>query len=242
MMKPAQTIIGALQMKSRYALMAVALFLVACKKAPATHADTMTGAPVSAAAGSDPDKVVAGGTIPAGYIGRTDHNAPVSGAKYTTSGDGWEVTTGPAHILYSAKNQASGNFTASATFEQLEAPSHPEAYGIFIGGMHLDQNNIAYTYFEVRGTGELLVKLRDGVSTRDIVPWTASADVPKQDASGKAKYTLSATVTNDAIKFSVNGKQVASVSKAGLPTDGVVGLRVNHNLHVKVSPVTITTP
>jgi hypothetical protein len=167
---------------------------------------------------------------------------PVSGAKYTPSGDGWEVTTGPAHILYAAKNQASGNYTASATFEQLEAPAHPEAYGIFIGGMHLDQNNIAYTYFEVRGTGELLVKLRDGVSTRDIVPWTASPDVPKQDASGKATYTLSATVTNDAIKFSVNGKQVASVAKTGLPTDGVVGVRVNHNLHVKVSPVTIKTP
>ena len=229
-------------MKLRYALMAVALILVGCKKGPEKHADMMTGAPVSNAAGSDPDKVVEGGTIPAGYIGRTDHDAPVSGAKYTTSGDGWEVKTGPAHILYSTKSQASGNYTASATFEQLEAPAHPEAYGIFIGGMHLDQNNIAYTYFEVRGTGELLVKLRDGVSTRDIVPWTASADVPKQDASGKATYTLSATVTNDAIKFSVNGKQVASVSKVGLPTDGVVGLRVNHNLHVKISPVTITTP
>jgi hypothetical protein len=108
--------------------------------------------------------------------------------------------------------------------------------------MHLDAPNIAYTYFEVRGTGELLVKLRDGVSTRDIVPWTASPDVPKQDASGKATYTLAATVTNDAIKFSVNGKQVASVSKVGLPTDGIVGVRVNHNLHVKISPVTIKTP
>lgn len=229
-------------MKSRYALAAAAFLAAACSKPAATPADTTRGAAPSPAAGADSDKNVAGGTIPAGYVGRTDRNAPVSGAKYTSSGDGWEVTTGPAHILYSTKNQASGNYTASATFEQLEAPAHPEAYGIFIGGMHLDQNNIAYTYFEVRGTGELLVKLRDGISTRDIVPWTASADVPKQDASGKASYTLSATVTNDAIKFSVNGKQVASVSKAGLPTDGVVGVRVNHNLHVKVSPVTIKTP
>jgi hypothetical protein len=40
----------------------------------------------------------------------------------------------------------------------------------------------------------------------------------------------------------VNGKQVASVSKVGLPTDGIVGVRVNHNLHVKISPVTIKTP
>ena len=228
-------------MRSLYVIAAGALVLAACSKPAATTADT-TKAAAAPAAGADSDKVVEGGTIPAGYIGRTDRNAPVSGAKYTPSGDGWELTTGPAHILYSATNQASGNYTASATFEQLETPAHPEAYGIFIGGMHLDQNNIAYTYFEVRGTGELLVKLRDGVSTRDIIPWTANPDVPKQDASGKATYALSATVTNDAIKFSVNGKQVASVGKTGLPTDGVVGVRVNHNLHVKVSPVTVKTP
>src|SRR4051812_30864372 len=159
-------------MKSFYLIGVGALVLSACSKPAATSSDT-TKAPATSVAGADPDKVVEGGTIPAGYIGRTDRaNTPVSGAKYTPSGDGWEVTTGPAHILYSTKNQASGNYTASATFEQLEAPAHPEAYGIFIGGMHLDQNNIAYTYFEVRGTGELLIKLRDGVATRDIVPWT----------------------------------------------------------------------
>lgn len=214
-------------------------------KAASTKADTtIAGSP--AATNADPDKNVVGGSIPDGYNARTDGKAPsappISGAKYTPSGDGWELTTGPAHILYSSKNLGNGNYTASTTFEQLEAPAHPEAFGIFIGGIHLDAPNIAYTYFEVRGTGELLIKLRDGISTRDVVAWTASPDVPKQDASGKATYTLSATVTNDAIKFSVNGKQVASVSKVGLPTDGVVGIRVNHNLHVKISPITIKAP
>ncbi|MEO7368424.1 MAG: hypothetical protein ABIZ36_10725 [Gemmatimonadaceae bacterium] len=224
-------------------LMLAVLTLGACSgpKKSSTAADTtIFGNPVG---NGDPDKNVVGGSVPAGYIARTDRQGtPISGAKYTPSGDGWELTTGPAHILYASKDLGNGNYTASVTFDQLEAPAHPEAYGIFIGGIHLDAPNIAYTYFEVRSTGELLVKLRDGVSTRDIVAWTASPDVPKQDASGKATYTLSATVTNDAIKFSVNGKQVASVSKVGLPTDGVVGIRVNHNLHVKVSPVTIKAP
>ena len=229
-------------MKRTHLLVGGILALTACKAKPAATADS-TAATTPAAANADPDKNVAGGSIPAGYIGRTDRtDAQISGAKYTPSGDGWEVTTGPAHLLYKTTDLGNGNYTASATFEQLEAPAHPEAYGIFIGGMHMDAGNIAYTYFEVRGTGELLVKLRDGVSTRDIVAWTASPDVPKQDASGKATYALSATVTNDAIKFSVNGKQVASVSKVGLPTDGVVGIRVNHNLHVKISPVTIKAP
>jgi hypothetical protein len=40
----------------------------------------------------------------------------------------------------------------------------------------------------------------------------------------------------------VNGKQAASVSKAALPVEGIAGLRINHNLHVKANPVTITHP
>ena len=113
---------------------------------------------------------------------------------------------------------------------------------MFIGGRNLDQPTQAYTYFIVRGTGELAIKVREGDATRDVVKWSASPDVPKADASGKASYALSVQVTNDAVKFFVNGKQAASASKAGLPTDGVAGLRINHNLHVKVTPVTVKAP
>ncbi len=40
----------------------------------------------------------------------------------------------------------------------------------------------------------------------------------------------------------VNGKQVASASKVGLPTEGIGGVRVNHNLHVRISPVSFSKP
>ena len=224
--------------------LALAAFLIAgCTTAEKTPAADSTKPAAAAVNESDPDRNAGGTGIPAGFTARTDKaGADISGAKYTASGNDWEITTGPAHIVYDVKNMANGNYTASATIEQLAAPTHPEAYGIFIGGQNLDQPSQKYTYFIVRGTGELAVKVRDGAAPRDVVKWTASPDVPKADASGKAKYDLSAQVTNDAVKFSVNGKQVASVSKAGLPTDGIVGLRINHNLHVKVSPVTIKTP
>lgn len=202
------------------------------------------GASTSAkAANGDVDRATGGAGLPAGFVGRTDNAAAaITGAKYTAAGDMWEVVTGPAHIVYKPQDMASGNYTASATIEQLEKPAHPEAYGIFIGGKDLDQPTQAYTYFIVRGTGELAVKVREGDKTRDVVAWTPSADVPKQDASGKASYNLAAQVTGDAVKFSVNGKQSASVSKVGLPTDGIAGLRINHNLHVKFSPISIKTP
>ena len=202
----------------------------------AAGADTM-----GMSAGADVDRATGGSGLPAGFAGRTDNpSAAITGARYTASDGNWDVVTGPAHILYRAQDVATGNYNVSATIEQLEKTAHREAYGIFFGGKNLDKPTEAYTYFVVAGTGELLVKVREGDKTRDVIKWTASPDVPKADASGKASYALAAQVTGDAVRFMVNGKQVASVSKVGLPTDGIAGLRINHNLHVTVSPVSIT--
>jgi predicted small lipoprotein YifL len=195
------------------------------------------------AVNADLDRQAGGSGPPKGFVARTDNpSAPITGAKYTRSDGMWEVTTGPAHILYRPDDAVMGLYTVSGTIDQLEKPTHPEAFGIFFGGKDLDKPTQTYTYFLVRGTGELMVKVREGDKTRDVLKWTASADVPKQDAAGKASYSLGAQVTGDAVRFMVNGKQVASVSKVGLPTEGIAGLRVNHNLHVKVSPVAMTHP
>ena len=153
--------------------------------------------------------------------------------------------TGPGftdRLSAKIRDRAGLAYTVSATIQQLEKPTHPEAYGLILGGRNLDGPDQTYTYFVVRGTGELLVKVREGGDTRDVIKWTANADLPKEDASGKASYAMSASVEGDAVKFSVNGKQVASVSKAGLPTDGIAGLRINHNLHVNSTPVSIQRP
>lgn len=229
-------------MKTGSSLVLLALAFAACAKAEnAPPPDT--AAPVAALPNADPDVNATGGAVPAGFTARTDKaDTPISGAAYTANGDKWEVKTGPAHIVYSPQARGTGNYTALATIEQLEAPTHPEAYGMFIGGRDLDTPNQTYTYFVVRGTGDMLVKVREGDKTRDVIKWTASPDVPKADASGKATYALAAQVTGDAVKFTVNGKQVGSVSKAGLPTEGIAGLRINHNLHVNVTPVTVKTP
>jgi hypothetical protein len=227
--------------------MGAAAMLAACsadtKDAGLDTAAPALGADTGATMGADPTATVAGATgVPAGYTGRTDRATDdIANAKYTATGGTWEVQTGPAHIIHAAKDNASGNFTASARFEQLEAPAHAEAFGLFIGGQNLDQDTQRYTYFVVRGTGEYLVKTRQGADTKDVIGWTASPAIPKQDAStGKATYDLSARVAADSVRFLVNGTQVAAVAKAAVPTDGVAGLRINHNLHLSVTPVTIT--
>jgi len=224
-------------MRRELAIISLALIAAGCKPK-----DSSSSSAAAAANPSDTDKNVAGGSIPAGYVARTDRsNLPISGARYVAAGDGWDVTTGPAHILYAPKDSAKSHYTASATFEQLEAPAHPEAFGIFFGGIHLDQPTQAYMYFEVRGTGEMLVKLRDGNSTRDTISWTPNANIPKQDASGKATYNLAVAVSPDSVRFMVNDKQVAALANTNLQSDGIAGIRVNHNLHVHVTPVSIKT-
>jgi hypothetical protein len=210
--------------------------------AAATDTTAMAGA-----MDDDPDRATEGGGVPSGYLGQVDPPRPgrtpasISGAQYTAANNRWEVRTGPAHIVYAAKDTASGNFTASVQMEQLENPAHPEAFGIFVGGQNLDQpEQQRYTYFLVRGGGEIMVRVREGTSTRDVIAWRPAEGIPRADASGKASYELGVQVTGDSVRFLVNDREVASVPKASLPTDGVVGMRINHNLHVMVAPVEIT--
>ncbi|HTG54393.1 MAG TPA: hypothetical protein VL980_06060 [Gemmatimonadaceae bacterium] len=179
-------------------------------------------------------------TVPVGYTAVPDSgSADMSQAVYTASGANWDVTTGPAHILFADKDAATGVYAAQTTIQQLAKPRHPEAYGLFIGGSNLsDPAKRSYTYFEVRGTGEYLVKVMNGSQTTTISDWKASADIPKQDDAGKATYALKVHVAPNAMHFYVNGKMIAEIPKtASTPTDGIYGLRINHNLHLLVTPI-----
>ena len=192
----------------------------------------------------DADVAAIGGTgVPVGYLGRTDHpTQKLSDAKYLKVANGWNVTTGPAHILWKPGNVASGSYTVSATFDQLENPKHPEAYGIFIGGSDLAGPNQSYLYFLVRGSGEIFAKTRKGDVLTGRIAWQKGTGVPVADAAGKATYTVGMKVSADSVHFLVNSRQVAALPKKDMPTDGIYGIRINHNLRVHVTPVTITRP
>jgi hypothetical protein len=190
---------------------------------------------------ADTDRAAAASGLPTGYSVLFDHpGAKASDVSYSEREPGkWEVKTGPAHILYSPGDTAANKYTVSATFEQLEAPAHPEAFGVFIGGSHLDSPTVKYTYFIVRGDGEYMIKVRDGSSTRTITDWTANPVIPKQDASGKALYGLRIDVKDGAASVSVNGAPLTTISGKQAPLNGVTGVRINHNLHLIVTPASL---
>lgn len=183
---------------------------------------------------ADPDHMVAGGALPAGWAGRTDRGQPLSGAKFVSMGTGFHVTTGPAVILWRAADRAPGNFHTLATFTQTKAPMHPEAYGLFVAGSALDSANQAYIYCLVRGDGAFSIKKRVGDQATSIVDWTPNAAVQKADSAGKATNKIEAQFTDGKLAFRVNGTEVYSMAATPAQATGIVGLRVNHNLDVHV--------
>ena len=219
------------------------LLFAACAPAASNSTADVDSAP-AAQSESDPDLRPTGASgLPAGYLGRTDRTSTnLSDAKYVVSGNSWEITTGPAHIVYSPKDMATGNYTVSSTIEQLAAPRHREAFGIMFAGRDLDTPAQKYSYFVVSGTGEMLVKHRDGDTTRDLIGWHKTQWVPAADAQGRQTYRLEVRVAGDSVKFVVNNTVAAALSKSALnmQTDGIAGLRINHNLSLRATPVVVT--
>ncbi|HUF64362.1 MAG TPA: hypothetical protein VMM17_00150, partial [Gemmatimonadaceae bacterium] len=111
---------------------------------------------------------------------------------------------------------------------------------ILIGGSNLQADNQAYTYFLVRGTGQAFAQRRDGTNLTRLAAWAPNQAVPAADESGRQTYRLQVQVRPDSVRFLVNDAVALALPKADLPTDGIVGLRVNHNLRLRVTPMQVT--
>jgi len=199
-------------------------------------------APVAAQSGSkaDPDVKVQGAPLPSGWHMRLDRaNADASAVKFVTMGSGYHATLGPSGIFWNPSSTASGAYTASATFRQTKAAAHPEAYGLLIGGQKLDQPDQDYLYYVIRQDGKYLIKHRAGTEVHTLVEWTEHPAIRKMDAQGQATNALSVQVGPDQVRFLANGQEVKVLERGGLNTNGIVGLRVNHNLDVHIDGPTV---
>lgn len=220
----------------------------------ALGSSTLGSSTLGAQNNSDPDKVVAdGGVKVAGWSGRIDPRAAsqgrsISEAKFVSMGSGIHVTAGPAAVYWNPSNSSSGNYTVGATFNQTKASTHPEGYGLVIGGRDLDKASQSYLYFLVRQDGKYLINHRANDSTvHKIVDWTASSSIEAIDESGKASNKLEVTLDAARVHFMVNGKEVnvlpRSIVDGGADhsgTAGIAGIRVNHNLDVHIDGFGVT--
>lgn len=185
---------------------------------------------------SDPDHMMSGtGNLPAGWQVRLDNGSTKpDGVSMMPMGQGLHFKTGPAGIYYRTADTKQGNYTATATFSQMEPSAHPEAYGLFLGGADLAGAGQKYTYFLVRQDGKFMIRRRNGTQVPVVVEWKDHASVKKTDATTKGTNTLAVTVASGTVHFLVNGTEVHSAPASAVDAAGIVGLRINHNLNVHV--------
>jgi len=180
-----------------------------------------------------------GGQLVPGWQGRTDRATDqLSAVSFRALEKGFHVKTGPATILWNPANRASGQFTAAATFAAT-GQSPREAYGIVFGGKNLDQADIDYGYFIIRGDGSYMIRHRAGAELHTVKEWTKSDAIRQPEASGAMTNTLAFEAREGGVRFLINGTEVAAFGPEWQAA-GLVGLRVNHNLEVQVTDFGIT--
>ena len=169
-----------------------------------------------------------------------DPDAP-GDIKFMEMGGGFHAINPQAAVYWNPANTATGTFTAKATFKLMKPSGHSNYYGLVFGGSNLEGPTQAYTYFLVSQTGEWLIKKRDGDTvTSNVAPKTMNDAVKKPGDDGTSVNALEVRVGADKVDFVINGTVVTSMPKAGLKTDGIVGLRVNHLLEVMITGFAVT--
>jgi hypothetical protein len=184
---------------------------------------------------------------PAGWKVRIDRSTNAADPddnpqlKFMTMAKGFHVTGGPAGTFWNPANTATGSYTVSATFNLMKPSGHTNYYGLVIGGDQLDGAGQNYIYFLIAQDGTFLVKHRAGEATHDVVAKTKHASIQQPGADGRSSNALEVRVTPKDISYVVNGQVVGTSPKTGMTakTDGIAGLRVNHQLDVHIDNFTV---
>lgn len=203
-----------------------------------------------AVAQADPDKATGGGGIQVkGWQGRTDRSEQkISDVKFVQMGTGYHLTGGPHAIVWNSDAKATGDYTVRArvTKTPKSTSTHEESYGVFIGGTDLNGSKQNYLYCVVFGSGNVMVRHRDGGDTHTLLGKTANAAAQKMGAQG-ATDEISMWVKGGRVGCSVNGTEVFSAARADMigpgklvSTDGVFGIRASHNLDLHIEGPTVT--
>lgn len=171
---------------------------------------------------------------------------PTEGVQLGASAAALEVRTGPHTVLWqSGAAPLAPPYTVEATLQKRSGRLH-EGYGLIFGGEGLAAPEAGqhYSYFLVRGDGSYLIKRREGAEMPIVRDWTANRAV-RRDVQGAGEPNhLRVVVGTEEVVFSINGQEVARIPSSDLRTRGVAGLRVAHNVELRITDFTAapTTP
>ena len=185
---------------------------------------------------------------PQGWKMRVDRSTSASDPdgtgdiKFVTMGTGFHATNPKAAVYWNPANTASGAYTVKGTFKLMKPSGHANFYGLVFGGSGLEGAQQNYLYFVVAQNGMWLVKGREADATSNVAPKTANDAVKKPDASGESTNALEVRVGAEKVDFVINGVVVHTAPKTGAltKTDGIYGIRVNHQLEVHVDELGVS--
>jgi hypothetical protein len=229
---------------------ALALATVSAQQPPAQQPPA--GGGMRMGAGQDAARKVPGGGIFApGWQGKIDPQeasggSAVNDSKFEMKGTEITIATGPASIFWNPANTATADYTVSATFTEpayMSSNSHGHPYGVFIGGNKLDTDSPSLLYCAAYGDGRYIVRafpttFAPGGNRR---PGT-NESVHKVAKGEAVTQEIKMSVKGSRVSCSINGTEVATFDKTDLTgagklesVEGIGGIRVAHNVDVKVS-------
>lgn len=175
--------------------------------------------------------------VPAGLQVRLDKSVSASDpddapdVTIASVGRGFQVTTGPAAVVWNPANTARGAYTLKGKFTLQKPSGHNNYYGLVFGGRELAGANQEYLYFLIGQNGTLIVKQRMGdAMTHDVLGRTPHAAIVKPGTDGTSVNDLEVRVQAAKIDYVINGTVVHTTPKTGMTanTDGIWGVRINH--------------
>lgn len=188
-----------------------------------------------------------GGVLVTGWTGRPDPKAEQQGRRITdtrlwATGDTLHVMSGPPAAYWNPDHVATGEYEVRAAFTLPSPPPGRETVGLFMGGSDLDGDRRNYLYCALHGDGLFSIKHRYGGELHSLVERKASEAIRHPEPGGRSTNTIAWRVDATQVACLVNGVAVAAFPRASVigsgkldATDGIYGLRVDHNLQVQVS-------
>jgi len=147
-------------------------------------------------------------------------------------------------VIWNPTSNQEGSYTLSATFTLLEPSGHTNYYGLVFGGRELDASSQNYLYFLVAQNGTFILSHRaNDEAVHSVVARTGHDAIATPGDDGRSVNALEVRVGADEIELVVNGTVVHTQARSGMAarTDGIAGVRVNHQLDVEVSGFSTAT-
>lgn len=201
-------------------------------------------------------KVPGGGIFAPGWQGKIDPKEASAGSalndsKFEMKGSEINIATGPAAIYWNPANNQTGDYTVSATFTEpayMSANDHGHPYGVFIAGNKLDTDNPTLLYCAAYGDGRYILRafpvtFAPGGNRRA----ATNAAVKKVEKGQPVTQEISMSLKGSKVSCTINGTEVGSWTKDDLVGEGklesiqgIAGIRVAHNVDVKVTNFKVT--